>query len=299
MRCCGRVLAILTVCCSSAAAATLHVDTFDVDVQGWSGGGVPEHVPTGGAGDGGGFLRVPTGTNLATFNTDPRWIGDLTAIGADRIRVDLMAPTTSEPLPIRVVLFGPSNNQQRWTSTVAQTVPNDGVWRNYTFSLDAADLVATQQHVPLITYAQMMASTIIVMLRYDPDGPSHGGAFVNGELDVDNVELASAPLVGDFDGDGDVDGVDLSHPTLGWRTRFSADLDGDDFLDWQRNLSPPAGTRAVGAVPEPATAALLAAPAAIGLWRRGRRRRLQARDVRVAGSTAPIAPRRPRRREPS
>jgi len=41
---------------------------------------------------------------------------------------------------------------------------------------------------------------------------------------------------GDFDSDGDVDGDDLYDPALGWQARFGNDLDGSDFLTWQRNL---------------------------------------------------------------
>ncbi len=41
---------------------------------------------------------------------------------------------------------------------------------------------------------------------------------------------------GDFDSNGVVDGVDLSHATLGWFERFGSDLDGNDFLTWQRYL---------------------------------------------------------------
>ena len=79
----------------------------------------------------------------------------------------------------------------------------------------------------------------------------------------------AAPLPGDFDDDGDVDGSDLS----AWSTSFGpgdgadADNDGDsdgaDFLAWQRNLG--SGVASVttalpeaGAVPEPSTLALIA-----------------------------------------
>jgi hypothetical protein len=45
------------------------------------------------------------------------------------------------------------------------------------------------------------------------------------------------PLAGgDFDNNGVVDGNDLTDPVLGWQARYGADLDGGDFLDWQRNL---------------------------------------------------------------
>jgi hypothetical protein len=41
---------------------------------------------------------------------------------------------------------------------------------------------------------------------------------------------------GDFDSNGVVDGEDLTHATLGFNTRFGDDLDGSDFLVWQRNF---------------------------------------------------------------
>jgi hypothetical protein len=43
-------------------------------------------------------------------------------------------------------------------------------------------------------------------------------------------------LPGDFDLNGEVNGEDLTHEALGWFARFGGDLDGRDFLTWQRNL---------------------------------------------------------------
>jgi hypothetical protein len=93
------------------------------------------------------------------------------------------------------------------------------------------------------------------------------------------VQFASIALPGDFDGDGDVDGVDLTHPTLGWKARFGNDLSGADFLVWQRNLG--AGAPAAGAaasVPEPRGAVLivLAAASLALLSAAGRRQRIAA-----------------------
>ena len=81
------------------------------------------------------------------------------------------------------------------------------------------------------------------------------------------------PLAGDFDGDRDVDMDDLN---LQWVPRFACgDLNGNDFLDWQRNLgmvSVPPGVAAQSAVPEPATAALAAA-VCVALMQRRRNER--------------------------
>ena len=87
------------------------------------------------------------------------------------------------------------------------------------------------------------------------------------------VEVVTPSLDGDFNGDGFVDAADLNDPVLGWKARFGADLDGDDFLTWQRNLgagTPPA-TAAAAAVPEPTTA-LLALMGIVGAVRISRRR---------------------------
>jgi hypothetical protein len=77
---------------------------------------------------------------------------------------------------------------------------------------------------------------------------------------VDAVAAINAQIAaGDFNGDGVVNLADLDDPTLGWKARFGADLDGSDFLQWQRNFNGVAATGSVAPVPEPATAGLLAA----------------------------------------
>jgi len=249
----GWFCALLAAACSTATAATLHVDTFDAATQGWTGGGTPVHVATGGAGDGTGYISVPSASNLAAYNPEARWSGNYTSINAGRLVVDLRVPEGMPELSMRVVLFGPDNTQQRYTSTISQTVPADGIWREYTFSLASADLVPTQVNTPFVSHSQIMGNVLQFMLRHDPGAPSHGGTSISSELHVDNAELASAPVAGDFDGNGLVNSADLTHPTLGWKQRYGTDLDGDDFLVWQRGLNVPVVT----AVPEPATLAAI------------------------------------------
>jgi hypothetical protein len=84
------------------------------------------------------------------------------------------------------------------------------------------------------------------------------GTVLTNTLGSANYPLNVAPpLAGDFDLDGDVDDDDLNSE---WKLRFGADLDGADFLDWQRNYGATStdALAAIGAVPEPAAASLLA-----------------------------------------
>lgn len=86
------------------------------------------------------------------------------------------------------------------------------------------------------------------------------------------VEVVVPSLDGDFNADGYVDAADLNDPVHGWKARFGVDLDGNDFLVWQRNLgagTPPSPGAA--AVPEP-TSAFLALMGVAGAMRITRRR---------------------------
>jgi len=71
------------------------------------------------------------------------------------------------------------------------------------------------------------------------------------------LSVEGAGFGADFDGDGDVDGFDLTHPTLGWETRFGNGLDGGDFLLWQRQLGSGVASVSAATVPEPTTIALV------------------------------------------
>jgi len=50
------------------------------------------------------------------------------------------------------------------------------------------------------------------------------------------VPSAAGDAFGDFDGNGIVNGDDLTHPLLGFDARFGTTLDGANFLAWQLNL---------------------------------------------------------------
>ena len=158
-------------CCGTACAAALHVDDFQSGTKlGWSGGlfgdGLPTLEPTGGpAGDGDAFLNMSANaTNLATYNRGASWTGDFDSIGATLVTADLMNTMGSEPLDVRVVLFGPHAKNDRWTSSTPAAVPPDGIWRNYSFSLAETDLT----HVAgLSSFDELMKNMARVMFRHD------------------------------------------------------------------------------------------------------------------------------------
>jgi hypothetical protein len=80
---------------------------------------------------------------------------------------------------------------------------------------------------------------------------SAGGASQQAWFDGIGYAAVDASLAGDFNADGRVDQHDLAG-TLGWKARYGVDLDGDDFLTWQRNLGATLSPSAAGlTIPEP------------------------------------------------
>jgi hypothetical protein len=112
-------------------------------------------------------------------------------------------------------------------------------------------------------------------------GDEAGGIFTNPgtAVFVDKVtldgkllgDLATLTYSADFNGDFKVDGADLTE----WEARYGTDLDGSDFLAWQRQFGLGVGAVAAAssaAVPEPASIVLIA----VGLFGIGYRRRIGA-----------------------
>lgn len=85
--------------------------------------------------------------------------------------------------------------------------------------------------------------------------PDLGGLQWNIDYGLNSVVLeVFSPFTADFDLDGDVDADDLNGPIDGWQARYGADLSGNNFLEWQRQLG--SGTLIAAAsatVPEPSS----------------------------------------------
>jgi len=113
------------------------------------------------------------------------------------------------------------------------------------------------------------ATHLGLMIR--PDSNGHRAHYVSWEggepsaVPLLTIDYSLAPPPGDFDANGQVNADDLQT----WASRFGADLDGQDFLEWQREFS---GGGGAAPAPEPASFVVAVLGTAVGIGLRGRRR---------------------------
>jgi hypothetical protein len=168
-------------------------------------------------------------SKLAVFQEAPEWTGDLKTAGVDGVSVDLRNPSSSNPLDLRLVLFGPRSTNNRWTSTEPVSVPNDGSWQSYFFPISESSLTRTLGNS---TYDDVIQGTIRLMLRHDSGPPSSTGTSIRAQLGIDNIAFVSS-LVGDYNRNGQLDAADLDLQAAGMMVNdLSFDLDGDDDTDF-------------------------------------------------------------------
>ena len=236
---------LVALCMSGETFAASALPSFGFDngaTGGWTAGrpsARPEVKPSGGpTGDNDSFLFVTAhgangpGSIPATFNNGPDWVGDFSTPGITGLSVDIMNEVTSSPLSMRLVLFGPGNTDNRWTSTELTSVPNDGEWRNYVFPISETDLTLV---LGSSTYDQVIGDVVRIMLRQDTGTPSASGTQVSASLGIDNIALlAGLPLDCDADGLVGVSDLDCANAAgitadlLANLNLLPGDLDGMD-----------------------------------------------------------------------
>jgi len=147
---------------------------------------------------------------------------------------------------------------QAFFDAVAPTIPNPvyliptgNIFANMP---EGTDLYRDANSHASVFMQNVLKGTVATVLsgEYDPER-IHPVAW----LALLNEPRSGVSPSADFDGDGDVDNADLTHSTLGWETRYGDDLDGNDFLAWQREYGSGVGPLGAVSVPEPATLLLL------------------------------------------
>ena len=186
---------VLALAPAARAVIVGTTDTFeDGTFQGW-GGAANGNVSTGGpAGAGDHFLLVSSGSfgtmpNLATTNSDSRWIGSWTASEGTSLDADLKILGGTN-LSMRAVLFGGSSGISQITTTVSQPFVADGAWHHFSFDVSpgAWTSVAGTDSV-----ANVLASVNRIMIRHQAGAASAGGTNVSAQIGVDNVKAVPEP----------------------------------------------------------------------------------------------------------
>lgn len=173
------LLLVLAVPGTLSLAATLNFDKFDSGSKlGWNS---MYFVATGGAGDGGSYIA-----GYGSGNYESRWMGDFSVVGANLLRLDMMAPPTSEPHQITVEVLGPESTIDRWVSAQTLAVPNDGVWRTYSYALTSDNFLDLRFHPGVFTFEQALKRVVFFNIVEYQD-------LFKGTLCFDNIELASLP----------------------------------------------------------------------------------------------------------
>jgi hypothetical protein len=150
-------------------------------------------------------------------------------------------------------------------------VPNDNQWRRITFDIAPADFIPSfGNSSPTPNAAAALASVYELRILHNSETGDFKGEFAPGTLRVNNI-LAEGPAVSedaDFDGDDDVDGEDflIWQRGLGVGTtqgagdaNASGSVNGDDLAIWRAQFGIPPTTPSVVAIPEPGSAVLAVA----------------------------------------
>jgi hypothetical protein len=263
----------------SHAITVGEVDAFTSSLEGWGQGQASSAVSrvSFGGPDGGAYMRVIADSaasqgRIVVFNQGA-WSGDYLAAGVTSITMSVNNLGATD-LSLRLALgtaFAPMSGGSWLSSTTAVSLPSGSGWTNIEFPLSASAMTLVDGSDD---FDSIMGSVVTLRLLH-ATAPGSVGNLITGTLGVDNITaVGTPPILGDFDGNQVVDGVDLTQ----WRADFGAggsdadgdgDSDGNDFLIWQRQLSASPAT----AVPEPhAAAGILVAASLLACLRSANRR---------------------------
>lgn len=185
---------------SGASAITIgQVDDFqDGTTMGWQEGTPSPNQPTNlsdggplGAGDhalrnisSGGF---GPGSRLAMFNLS-QWTGDYTAgVGVGSISGVMRADPGGGALLMRLAIEGASG--ERWGSTTAFSLPNDGSYHYFEFPLTSAALTQLEGSDPLA----MVLSNVTQLRFLHSTSPDWEAGSIVATLDLDNLTANPIP----------------------------------------------------------------------------------------------------------
>ncbi len=257
--------ALAVISCPACFAVPVAESDFNTDSEGWlvagdSASASPTYFATGGNPTG--FVR---GTDLAvggvwTWDAPAKFLGDKSGSYGFPLTYDLRMRGNGSLFDDSDVTLNGGGLSLHFDQTAS--VPADVAWTSYSVVLsESAPWRVGSLSGPIATQADVQAVlTNLTRLQIRGEfitGPDNG--------DLDNVVLNGLPepASGDFDNDGDIDGRDfLRWQRGGSPTPFSA----DDLADWQAEYNgggpftsalrlPPSALKV--AVPEPGAVMLL------------------------------------------
>lgn len=200
---------------------------------------------------GGWFLRHVSGIGSGSDAAAPSGNVALDATGS----IGFWLKTADPGLTVQIALDDPVTADRGFL----QSIIADDQWHLYQWDLDDDD----QWESWVVSDGEITGPTLTIdSIQFFGDGD----ATIYLDTVSHNPDGAlAAPVPGDFDGDGDVDGDDLTQ----WQGDYGSnpdsdadddgDSDGSDFLAWQRNYTGASPLAATSSVPEPSTLMLLIA----------------------------------------